>query len=761
LWLICDYGVVRAQGFLIPVDQNLAPLALKYHRVQVKIQDRAAQTKVEQVFVNSTNRILEATYIFPLPPEATVSNFILYINGKATTGQVLERGKAEEIYTSIVRRMQDPGLLEYMGGQMFRARVFPIPVKGEQKIEIAFNQVVPYIAGLNRYVYPLKSQRSFQHTQRDFTMGIELNSKTPLRNIYSPTHKISIARRGENKAILGFEEERASLDRDFVLYYSVSPEALGINALTHRVKDQDGYFLMMATPKVAYGSKELVGKNITFVLDTSGSMAGEAMKWAKYALETCLKQLNPADHFNVVRFSTDVEALYREMQPANSEHIEKATAFVKRMDAAGGTAIDEALTVALAQTPKGAGINIVVLITDGHPTIGETSPAEIIKNVQKHNKHRSRLFTFGIGEEINIKLLDQIAQQNGGTGDYVKPDKEIAQSIVWFYDKVRYPVMSNIQLETGGQVRLYDIYPRQIPDLFRGGQILLFGRYSGQGDSAIILKGKIGDKDTRYVFETRFPTESADHAFITRLWANRKVAYLLDNIRLHGENPELKNEVIRLAKEFGIVTPYTSYLVVEEQDRWRLEDKGPLVQQPPADTWRRNGGGMKGGGRPPLSIGRDPLSSTPSPASPTEPSGTARRRAAEKADSDDRSPLQNREALAPSSGQKAIETSRKLRKMREQSTVTQQGTVRYIDGKSFAWKQNQWIDRAFKTSMKTIKVKYMSELYFQILRIRPDLRKFFALGSKITIAIAPNRALIIGTEDSSTTSSQLQSFLRK
>ncbi|TNE49272.1 MAG: VWA domain-containing protein [Deltaproteobacteria bacterium] len=741
-----------AQGFLIPTDRRIAPLAIKYHRVQVKIRDRAAQTRVEQVFVNSTSRVLEATYIFPLPANATISNFVLYINGKATKGKVLEKGRAAAIYQSIVRRMRDPGLLEYMGGRLFRARVFPIPRKGEQKISISFTQIVSYRNGMHRYVYPLKTPHKVVRTQNDFTMSLQLQTRTPLKNVYSPTHRVSVARRGERKAIVGFEKNQASLNRDFVLFYSVSPKAIGMNVLTHRVKGQNGYFLMMATPKVSYGSSEIVGKNITFVLDTSGSMSGKKMKWARRALQICLGKLNPKDHFNVVRFSTDVEGLFRGLQPANISNIKKAQAFVKRMEAAGGTAIDDAMKMALAQKPKGKGLNIVVLITDGHPTIGETTPSAILKNAKTNNKKKARVFTFGIGTSINTKLLDKLASQAGGTGDYVKPNKEISQRIGWFYDKVRYPVLSDIKMTVGGNLRLYDIYPKRIPDLFRGGQILLFGRYRKSGDVAIKLNGRVGGKQRRYVFESRFAKTSAKHDFIAKLWAHRKVAYLLENIRLRGANAELRNEVIRLAKKFGIVTPYTSYLVLERRDHWRYNNntRGPLVQ---GQTRRRRR--WRGTPRPGVKLDRfsthghggggAPSTATPAPAAPP---------------SDDDA-VANQQAFGSSSGKKAVEVSRKLAKAKRRKVVSAGGTRRYIQGRLFLWKRGQWVDQSYRSSMKTLKVKYLGRLYFRILKLRPDLRRIFALGQSVTVVVGKNKALVIGSTGSKVSSAKLKAFVKR
>ncbi|MEM1009778.1 MAG: VWA domain-containing protein, partial [Myxococcota bacterium] len=368
-------------------------------------------------------------------------------------------------------------------------------------------------------------------------------------------------------------KERAALNRDVVLYYSVSPKDVGMSLVTHRVDPKkDGYFMLMASPKTTFASKEMVGKTITFVVDTSGSMRGAKMRWAKKALLSCLSKLNAQDTFNVLRFSSDVEPLFAQPVRVTPAHVEKAKVFVGRMAASGATAIEEALSQALAQKSGGADVRLVVFLTDGHPTVGETQPKRLSHLIQQRNKSKTRIFTFGIGSSINVHLLDKIAQASGGAGDYVAPNREVQTRISTFYDKVRYPVLHDVKMTVRGPVRLRDFYPRRLPDLFRGGQLLVMGRYRGTGHVSVTLTGKVNGQPRMFVYEARLPVKQAEHDFLPKLWGHRKVANLLDTIRMKGELPELKREVIRLAKKFGIVTPYTSYLVVEKRDRWRLKD---------------------------------------------------------------------------------------------------------------------------------------------------------------------------------------------
>ena len=561
---------VQATGLLIPKDRGLSPLGIKYHRATVKITERVAVTHVDQVFVNPTNRDLEATYIFPLPKGATVSDFYLYVNGRRTKGEILEKNRARNIYEGIVRRMQDPGLVEYLGRDLFQCRVYPVPKHSEQRLEIEFSQLLPYQAGVTTYTYPMRTDRASAKTLQDFTMSVSIHSKTGIKTVYSPSHQIYSRKKDDHHAVAGFEKHQALLDRDFELLYTVSDKTVGLNLLTYREDSEPGFFLLMASPKNDFQQREIIGKHISFVIDTSGSMAGAKMTHAKQALQYCLSKLNADDRFNVVRFSTDVEAFEKMPVSASQQNIQRAQNFVKRMEAAGGTAIAEALEKAIANHTKADEPNLIVFLTDGHPTVGVTEPKTIIKQVVKGNRVKAKIFVFGVGDEINTHLLDKISSENGADSTYVKPNQEIKKMLAGFYDKVSHPVLTQLNLDFG-KIHEYDVLPKKLPDLFKGSQLIVLGRYRDQGHSALVLTGKAGKKSKKFVFEGSFPKASQANDFIPRLWATRKIGYLLDNIRLGGERQELINEVITLSKRYGIVTPYTSYLVTEDTPQVALQ----------------------------------------------------------------------------------------------------------------------------------------------------------------------------------------------
>ncbi|MBW1806829.1 MAG: VWA domain-containing protein [Deltaproteobacteria bacterium] len=764
-------SLASATGLMIPKDRSIGPLAIKYHRAEVKITDRVAVTHVDQVFVNHTNRDLEATYIFPLPKGATVSDFYLYMNGKKTKGEVLEKNRARNIYEGIVRRMKDPGLLEYLGRDLFQARVYPVPKRGEARIEIEFTQLLPFEGGVNKFSYPMRTDRSSSRTMKDFTLSVKISSKTPIKTIYSPSHEIYTRKKDDHHASAGFEKNAAVLDRDFELFYTVSEKDIGMNLLTYREPGEPGFFMLMVSPKSEYTSREIIGKHITFVIDTSGSMAGAKIRHAKKALKYCLNKLNPDDRFNLIRFSTDVEAFQKTPSSASKANIQRALNFVNRIEAAGGTAIDEALTTALAVHKNSKEPNLIVFMTDGHPTVGETNPKSILAHSRKGNRVSARVFVFGIGNEINTHLLDKISSENFAESTYAKPNEEIEQKLSAFYNKVSFPVLSDLNMDFGS-IHEYDVLPKRLSDLFKGSQLLVFGRYRNRGHTALTLRGKVGDKTKKFVFEGRFPKKASEHDFIPRLWATRKIGFLLDNIRLGGEKKELVDEVIRLSKRYGIVTPYTSYLVTEDQVVARPSQ--PVIPRPtPRGPIRRT---RPGWGR----VATKSADSSSSPSAdvlggleaegaiaPSVMAPPPPRAKAKKARS--RFQAYHREEsklLEKNTGATAVDFAETVKGMKtaKSDAVDEDDAagIRHVAGYTFKFRAGAWVDLKYKPGMQTLKIKYLSKAYFELLKKSKKLKRLFGLGQRVTIVVGKNRAIVVGPDGRDTVSdSELKKYLIK
>lgn len=776
-----------ASGILIPKEQGLPPLAVKYQRVDVNIRDQVGETRVEQVFTNNTPRQLEATFIFPLPEGASINDFAMMINGKRASGELVAKEEARKVYEDIVRKMRDPGLLEYMGCNLFKASVFPIPPNGDQKIELHYSEVLPYDSGIVRYIYPLKTAEKASQTQEDFSMAVHISSKESIKSVYSPSHDVGASRPSDHEAVVGFEKDRAVLDQDFALYYTVSEQSVGINMIPYREEGEDGFFLLLVTPGTEVEEEELIARDITFVLDTSGSMAEhDKIGQAKSALQQCLQSLPERDRFNIVRFSTSVDTFSPEPVTATKENVDKAVRYVDKMEARGGTQIHDALMQALSFDPEKERPHTIVFLTDGKPTVGITDKDQILEAVRERNQEgRSRLFVFGVGPQVNAHLLDLVSGENGGVSEYVKPEEEIEEKVSLLYNKMSKPVLADAKL-TLGSIEVYDLYPQKLSDLFAGLQITLMGRYRETGDSAITLTGTVNGEEKSFVYETTFPDRNLDNSFIPRLWATRKVGYLLDEIRLHGEEPELREEVVRLSKEYGIMTPYTSYLVTEDKIQtamaspWggvrrtsevpllggqfgqetgrtvtRLPVNGPVDQEwASEDSLRltvrapesRAGAAAEGLQRWEHHATRG--AGTGLDSASTDGNETILRRLDARI-VDEYAPRGDPgksgyalsynwhgEALEEESGEKAVLFAQRLRDFKEAKDLESQvQSVRHLEGRTFLKIGGTWIDQEYLDAKdpKVVEIKYASEAYFALIRAEKKLAKFLALGEHLVV----------------------------
>ena len=544
------------------------PLETRSHSAEITIKGPIAQVAVNAVFYNPNPYVLEGTYFFPLEANASVDNFEMDINGKMVKGELLDADKARGIYEGIVRQMKDPGLLEFMGTKMLKCRVYPMNPNSETKVKLTYSLALKAEGGLYEFTYPFRSAKPEAGTIGSVALRVKVEQPDGIKTVYSPSHQVDVKRNSDKEATLGFEGSKVDPERDFKLYFGTSKKDVGVAVVTHKPAAEDGYFMLSVTPSVEEKAGEAQAKSIVFVADTSGSMAGEKIDQAKGALRFCVNSLKPTDTFGLITFATEPTAFRDTLLPASKENVQAAVEFIDKIEARGGTAINDALSLAL-KTIKGAkGLPMIAFITDGLPTIGETDTAAILKGIGAGNAEKARLFVFGVGYDVNTELLDRLAGDNHGASDYVTPKENIEVKVSNFYQKVANPVLSDLKLDIPG-LKTFDIYPKALGDLFRGTQLMVLGRFQGGGAKAIKLSGTVAGKAQEFVYETTF-AETPDNGFLPRLWAVRKVAYLLDEIRLRGKNQELVDEIVKLGKQYGIVTPYTSFLVVEDGARPQL-----------------------------------------------------------------------------------------------------------------------------------------------------------------------------------------------
>jgi Ca-activated chloride channel family protein len=724
-----------ATGLLIPEDRKLPPLAVQSHRVSARVEGNVATTHVTEVFLNSTNRRLEATFIFPVPREAALTDFAMFINGKRESGEVVEADKARQVYEDIVRRLRDPGLLEYLDSGLLRMRVFPIEPNSSVKLEVSYTHALPFESGVYEYTFPLKAGNKASKVLEDFTLSVDIASRQPIKSVYSPTHDVGITRKDDHHALVGFEQTGVMLDTDFTLFYTVSREDFGLNLLTHRLEGEDGYFAVMISPRVEMGEDKVMAKDVCFVIDTSGSMQQEnRIGAARDAVTFCLKALNPRDRFALVTFSTGVEVFGGGLTEATPEAVPEAVAHVEKLEARGGTALYGATLEALGMAPEEGRPYLVVLATDGKPTVfpaDMAEPEKFIAKMKDANRANARVFTFGIAESLDVPLLDKIAEATGGYGEYIAPGREIETKISAFFRKVSHPVLSGLKLGFG-EVEVGDVYPQQIPDLFRGSQVIAFGRYSGDGEVAVALTGNVEGETKEFAYDATFPKVQAANDFLPQLWARRKIGYLLDQIRLHGKSDELVEEVVRLSKDYGIATPFTSYLVLEN-----------------ADAYRQHGIIRDGSVRRLQTVG---VPMTAPSARPEE----ARERAAADFLMQDREMLGEAggrgSAAGPAGARKAISLSTRLSGWKDSDALAPAGEsveakIQRVGARTFVLLGGTYIDTAFEEDMEILKLKWGGDAYFNVLTAMPELKDCLVLGESVVIVIG-KKALVIADEGS-------------
>jgi len=570
-----------------PSQHIFAPLEVSYHHVNVKIDGQIATTSVDQEFYNPNSQRLEGTYLFPVPKGSQIDKFTMDIGGKQVEAELLPADKARRIYEDIVRKMKDPALLEYADRDVFKVRVYPIEPHSTKRITLSYTQVLKADSGLVSYTYPLNTEKFSAKPVKNVSVKVEVKTDRPLKTIYCPSHSVEIKRDGSKHATIGYEATDVTPDADFALYFAPEQNDIGMNLLTSKTGDEDGYFLLLASPGSEVKEKVLP-KDVAFVLDTSGSMAGQKLEQAKKALQFCIENLNDNDRFEIIRFSTEVEPLFDKLIDATEANRKKASRFVKDLKPIGGTAIDDALNRALSlQTAREGRPFVVVFLTDGQPTVGTTDPQAIVAHV-KAKSTGTRIFSFGIGTDVNTHLLDNIAEETRAFNQYVLPEEDLEVKVSSFFAKIKEPVLTDPELKFTDGIRATKFYPSPLPDLFRGEQVIVVGRYSGHGSSAAVIEGQVNGQKRQFSEDVKFPEESSEHSFIPKLWATRRVGYLLDEIRLHGENAELRDEVTELARKYGIVTPYTAYLIVEDESRRRVPVAMQSLPQLNADKDAQN-----------------------------------------------------------------------------------------------------------------------------------------------------------------------------
>ena len=593
LILFCSFftlGTVLGQGVLvseqkrpvriprvIPLPDPVETLSYRIKSLEINadLKGEVAEVNISQTFENVGKGTIEASFVFPVPYDGAINQMTLLVNGKEFPAKLLDAKEARSAYEKIVRENRDPALLEWIGTGMFQTSVFPIPAGESRTVSIQYTQLLRTNSGLTEFLFPLRCAQYTSQPVETLKIDVQITGDTELKNIYCPTYSIQTEKREDKSAKVSFSATGVVPDKDFRLFFDSDDQSLSAKFQSYRPDVQeDGYFMLLASPRFTPSEgAETTAKTVILVLDQSGSMSGEKIRQARDSLKFVLNNLREGDKFNIILYESKVQSFAPELQVLNAETRHKALAFADSVRAKGGTNIEAALQTVFEQLPKEEDRpTYVFFLTDGCPTVGECNEMKLADLARQKNSVKARIFTFGVGYDVNSRLLDRFARDNRGVAEYVTPDENIEESISRLYDRISSPVLTDVQFEfvlknsSDTSYFTNSVYPNETMDLFSGEQLVIVGRYSKPGDVTAKVKGKNKGENVEFSFDGTLVEKSEDSTFgfIEQLWAVRRIGEIIDLLDLNGTNKELLDELVRLSTKHGILTPYTSFLADDQ-----------------------------------------------------------------------------------------------------------------------------------------------------------------------------------------------------
>ncbi|MBW3552656.1 MAG: VIT and VWA domain-containing protein [Gemmatimonadetes bacterium] len=733
-----------AQGWIDPLPQTREWGVVKLSTdVRVRITGRVAEVEVEEWFENRGGGLGEGDYLYPLPGEAVFSNFSLYQGDQELRGETMDATTARSIYEEIVRRQKDPALIELVGHGLMRARVFPIEPGQRRKITLRYTQTLDRAGDALQFRYaagsevsgpgtggpvwteeipvpmprPREDVRRIPRPGRAPEVVRERRSGVPVRftltadaevfrDPFSPTHELRVERRGGEMRV---EVDMGETPRRgvFTVFLPLARGLVGLAVAAHRPSGEEGYFMLTLSPGTVEGGA--TPRDIAAVVDVSGSMSGEKMEQTRDALHHLLGTLSPRDRFRLVSFSNRIATSDEGWTRADAAGIREARRWVDGLRAEGGTAIAAALEEAFRLDSPEDRLPIVVFLTDGLPTVGEQDPERIAATAQRR-RGRARVFAFGVGYDVNTFLLDRLGEAGRGSTEYVQPGDDVERALGTLAAKITHPVLTDLEIE-GAPVRLTEIYPGELPDLFAGEELVLFGRYVGRGEGTLELSGRRVGRVERFGTTASFPARAETNDFIPRLWASRKLGELTRQARLNGASPELVDAIRQTALRYGLLSEYTSYLV---QEPGALAD-GAFPQA-------RNAVALQG------------MTVAPAPA-PAAATGAVAVKASEMS----RARREVASSAALDEAEQALE-----------ERAAESG-LRVVGGRTFLLRDGVWMEPGIADTARVVKIRAFSDAYFALLRRAPELRAVVTELSPVRLG-GRDVAVEIGEEGESTLS---------
>jgi Ca-activated chloride channel family protein len=681
---------------------------IRYSTSDVTVDDDGARVKVEEV-VSGPEKAVTSICLIPLPEGADGKDVRVTLGAVGAAPVVLADAtfltpaRAQAVYEAVAKGTGSTKLLAF--GKRPAILVPRVALEGKAQLTVTFRSPVQRTQGVQWVICPTPAAACVHTPVERLSINVSLRTKEPLRTVFSPTHQTAVQRKGLTEATATVRADRWSGLDDFRLYWVADKDDLGLRVLAFRSSPkEDGYFMLLGNPTGAAAEKA-VEKDVVFVLDTSGSMRGEKIEQARSALDYCLEHLNKGDRFNVITFGTTVRSFRDDLVALTPAAQTAARAFVEETAANGQTNISGALEKALAGKAEAGRPRIMIFLTDGAPTVGERVPEKIVEQVKKLNTAGTKIFVMGVGNDVNAHLLDRLAEVTDGSSEYVAPREELDAKVAALYDRLSHPVLSGVRVSFG-DASAKSVLPPKVPVLFKGSEIMIVGRYKEGGKHTFTLSGSLSGKPTEYTVVADLPAGASDPAneFLAPLWAARQIGYLLQEIRLHGPNKELIAEVVRLSREYGIVTEYTEFIASA-------------------------GGRASGGPNAPM-ISKDAAYAEAAKRLDKARSEQAGQWAVNQA-ANDRA-LQNR---AVASGE-----ANQYRDRRGNLTAVRNVTL--LGRRAFYLQDGQWVDAEEAGTRKVRVVKLFSPEYFELLRADATFAKAQQMSWAVSMNVGDERVVV-------------------
>lgn len=672
--------------------------------VRVTLEGRVLRYEVTEQWTNRGRSIGEADYVLPLPRGAAFEDLALEIDGEMVTGEALGAGQARAIYEEIVRKQRDPALVEWMGMGVLRTRIFPIQPGETRTVKVRFRAVAEREGDALRIDVPAPRGQGT-------TSGTTLRFRWPAGNgfgdAWSPTHRMEMNRESDRRVAL-IDDAAGTVT---VILPVRDTDRAAISVLTHAPQNEDGYALItLAPPSVV---RRATARDITFVIDVSGSMAGTKLVQAKAAGRQLLNSLGQGDRFRIISFSNDVDEFRDGWTPATAQERSRAGAWIDDLNAVGGTNIMGAMERALESDETNGRLNLVLFMTDGAPTVGERRAERIAARAGELRGQR-RVFTFGVGADLNAGLLEQLALDGAGTAHFVRPEEDVERVVGVVAQRLQRPVATNLRVRASG-VQLRSIQPAGRLDLFAGQELTVLARYRVNSTSSVFgqesggritITGDTPDGPVTWEARANFPSRRPADAFVGRLWATQRVGWLSAERRKNGASSEIDNEMKQLGERWGIPTELTSYLVLEPGMQPVRASTGAQSTVGATDATRR----LRTDGRLEQVVVTGAGSGNASVA-----------------------------AAAPPATVQQFERAKSAAEMRESRSIALNDSIdasgrRRTTTRTFALRDGVWTDdRAKAADGRVYTIKPFSPAYFAAMERIPELREIFALGEKVEV----------------------------